>query len=219
MTKVISLIQQKGGVGKTTISVHLATQLKELFPSFQIAIADADPQQSSTTWINLGQGKAGVDAHKIDCTDDIEMLDDCLKEINADVIIIDLPPGITKITENVALLSDLMLIPIGASALDIYASAPSLRLCRETIMSSPNKQFMLVPNRVVLNTAAGRDLRVLLSSHGPVSKATLCHRIAYADSVVAGVGINKYAPTSPAAQEIGLLAEEVANLLNLSGGN
>lgn len=213
--RVISVLQQKGGVGKTTIAVHLATQIKELFPDLKVALADADPQKSATVWLSSGTEDCGVSVHQVASDIEGKLLLDELSSIDADLVIVDLPPAIAAISMRAALYSDLILVPVGASALDIEAARHAVDVCKEAISLDPNKQFLLIPNRVQMNTAAGRELRNVLNKWGPVSEATLCLRVAYADAVMLGVGINSFAPGSPAYQEIGLLAEEVIHLLKL----
>ncbi len=213
--KVISVMQQKGGVGKTTIAVHLATQIKELFPAIKVALADADPQKSATMWLTSGTEDSGVSVHQVASDIEGKRLKDELSTIDADLVVVDLPPAIATISMRAVLYSDLILVPVGASALDMAAARHAVDLCKEAVSLDPDKQFLLIPNRVQMNTAAGRELRTALSSWGPVSKATLCLRVAYADAVMLGVGINSFAPGSPAYQEIGLLAEEVVHMLNL----
>ncbi|MDD2500252.1 MAG: ParA family protein [Geobacter sp.] len=213
--KIITVMQQKGGVGKTTIAVHLATQIKELFPDLKVALADADPQQSATVWLNSGTEDCGVSIHQVASDVEGKRLMDELSSIDADLVVVDLPPAIAAISMRAVLYSDLILVPVGASALDIEAARHAVDLCKEAIALDPAKQFLLIPNRVQMNTAAGRELRTVLGKWGPVSKATLCLRVAYADAVMLGVGINSFAPGSPAYQEIGLLAEEVIHLLKL----
>jgi chromosome partitioning protein len=213
--RVITVLQQKGGVGKTTIAVHLATQIKELFPDLKVALADADPQKSATVWLSSGTEDCGVSVHQVASDIEGKRLMDELSSIDADLVIVDLPPAIAAISMRAALYSDLILVPVGASALDIEAARHAVDVCKEAIALDPTKQFLLIPNRVQMNTAAGRELRTVLGKWGPVSKATLCLRVAYADAVMLGVGINSFAPGSPAYQEIGLLAEEVIHLLKL----
>jgi chromosome partitioning protein len=215
MTKTIAVIQQKGGVGKTTIAVHLATQIKEIFPRLRVALADADPQKSATVWLEKGHGAAGIAIHHVATDVEGKNLKFELAQIDADLIVVDLPPAIAAVSMRAALYSDLMLVPVGASALDIEAAKHAIHLCREAIEFDPSKKFLLIPNRIQMNTAAGRELRAVLEKWGPVSKSTLCLRVAYADSVLHGVGINTFAPGSPAYQEIGLLAEEVVTMLGL----
>lgn len=213
--RVVSVMQQKGGVGKTTIAVHLATQIKDLFPSLKIALADADPQKSATVWLQHSEQDTGVSVYPVAADVEGKNLMDELSGIDADLIVVDLPPAIAAISMRAVLYSDLILVPVGASALDIEAARHAVDLCKEAIAMDSTKQFLLIPNRVQMNTAAGRELRTVLEKWGPVSKATLCLRVAYADAVMHGVGINSFAPASPAYQEIGLLAEEVIHLLKL----
>jgi chromosome partitioning protein len=215
MAKVISLLQQKGGVGKTTISVHLATQVKEIFPHLRVVLADADPQKSATIWLGKANGKSGVSVFPVAIDGEGKNLKFELTQIDADVVIVDLPPAIASVSMRAALYSDLMLVPVGASALDIEAAKTAISVCKEAIELDTKKQFLIVPNRIQLNTAAGRELRAVLQKWGPVSEATLCLRVAYADSVMYGVGVNLFAPGSTAYQEIGILAEEVIKILNL----
>jgi chromosome partitioning protein len=219
MAKVVSLLQQKGGVGKTTISVHLATQIKEIFPELNVALADADPQKSATVWINKGHGRSGITVYPVATDGEGKNLKEELAAIEADLVILDLPPAIACVSLRAALYSDLILVPTGASALDIEATRAAIAVCREAIELDRTKQFLLVPNRVQQNTAAGRELRMVLKGFGPVTEATLCLRVAYADAVMHGVGVNIFAPGSMAYQEIGNLAEEVVRVLRLAGGD
>lgn len=215
MAKVISVLQQKGGVGKTTISVHLAAQIKEYFPHLRVALADADPQRSATIWLGKGNGRAGVSVFSVAVDGEGKNLKHELAQIDADVLIVDLPPAVASVSMRAALYSDLMLVPVGASALDIEAAKTAISVCKEAMDLDPKKQFLIVPNRIQLNTASGRELRSVLQKWGPVSEATLCLRVAYADSVMHGIGINQFAPGSTAYQEIGILAEEVVKILDL----
>lgn len=211
--KVLSVLQQKGGVGKTTIAVHLATQIKELAPHLTIALADADPQRSATTW--LRKGSTGIDVYPVAADVEGAHLKEELSAIDADLIVVDLPPAIASVSMRAMLYSDVILVPVGASALDLEAAKHAIELCNEAIELDPAKKFLLVPNRIQMNTASGRELREVLQAWGPVSKATLCLRVAYADAVMHGTGINKFAPCSPGYQEVGFLAEEVMTLLEL----
>lgn len=213
--KIITVMQQKGGVGKTTIAVHLATQIKELFPNLKVALADADPQKSATVWLGNGAADSGVSVHQVAGDVEGKRLMDELSSIDADLVVVDLPPAIAAISMRAVLYADLILVPVGASALDIEAARHAVDLCKEAISLDQAKKFLLIPNRVQMNTAAGRELRDVLSKWGPVSQATLCLRVAYADAVMHGIGINAFAPGSPAYQEIGQLAEEVVQMLDL----
>lgn len=211
--KVITVLQQKGGVGKTTTSVHLAAALASMHPHLKIVVADADPQKSSSMWINRGNGKAGITVCQVGTDGDGRNLKSELESIEGDVIVIDLPPALEAISLRAAIRADLLLVPTGPSVVDLAATKSAVSICREALELNPNKQFLLIPNRVQNNTSSGRELRGALSAWGRVSKATLCLRVAFAESAAEGLGVTQYLPESPAAQEIGMLAEEVSQML------
>lgn len=217
MAKIIGIVQKKGGAGKTTISVHLATQLKEVYPKLRIFVADADTgQNSATKWLKRGALETGVEVCTVADDGVGKNLKQELDKLQADLIILDLPPFLDSVSLRAALYSNLILVPVGPTPLDIEAAEGAISVCREAMDLDKKKSFLIVPNRVQQSTASGRELRSVLEEWGPVSKATLGHRVAYSDSATVGVGINKYAPGSVAHQEIELLAQEVAEILGLS---
>ena len=213
--KIITVLQQKGGVGKTTTTVHLAAALACQHPHLRVAVADADPQGSATIWIKRGNGGTGVAVHTVAADGDGRNLRAELEAIDADVIIIDLPPALEAISLRAAIRADLLLVPTGPSVVDLSATKGAVSICKEALEYNPTKKYLLVPNRVQHNTAAGRELRGSLAAWGPVSEATLTLRVAFAESAAVGLGVSQYAPESPAAQEIGLLAEEVSRILEI----
>jgi len=213
--KVITLLQQKGGVGKTTTSVHLAAALASMHPHLRIVVADADPQGSASIWINRGNGGAGISVFTVAADGDGRNLKEELEAILADVVVIDLPPALEAVSIRAAIRSDLLLVPTGPSVVDLAATKSAVSICKEALELDPAKRYLLIPNRVQHNTASGRELRQALAFWGPVSEATLTLRIAFAEAAAVGLGVTQYAPESPAAQEIGILAEEVSRILEI----
>ena len=215
MKKIIAIIQQKGGVGKTTIAVHLAHELKNLYPELKIAIADADPQQSASKWIRRGQENEinGVECVMVATDGEGKKLRKELAEIDAQLLLIDLPPAIESVSLRAALYSDLMLVPVGASPLDLEAARGAIDVCEEALGLDPSKKFLLVPSKVRTQTKAGKELREVLSQWGPVSQTTIGLRVTFSDAAISGEGITTYAPNTSAYFEIQSLAEEVYNLL------
>lgn len=218
MKRIISVIQQKGGVGKTTLTVHLAHQLRLQNPNKRVAIADADPQQSASKWVKRGKvaGVCDIDAYTVAADGEGKYLRKELQAIDADLILVDLPPAIESVSLRAALYANLMLVPVGASALDIEAAKAAIDVCEEALGLDQQKQFLIVPSKVRSSTAAGRELRSVLSQWGQVSETTLGLRVAYSDAATTGEGICTYAPSSPAHMEMQNLAIEVTQLL---GGN
>ncbi len=220
MKKIISVIQQKGGVGKTTLAVNLAHQLKEMYPKKTITIADADPQKSAYNWIKRGidRGFNGVSILQVAPDNTGKTLKTELGKIISDFIIVDLPPAIESLSLRAALYSDLMIIPVGASVLDMEAAEEAIRVCEEAIGLDKNKKFILVPMKVQSNTTAGKDLKKVLANWGPVSATSIGLRVAFAEAALQGVGINTYAPNSPAHKELKKLALEAVKLAGVKNG-
>lgn len=212
---VVSVIQQKGGVGKTTLSVHLAQMIADLRPKWQITVADADPQQSALKWVDRGR------SHGFDQVDGVSIAQDGegkklrkeLQNIDADVVVIDLPPAIESISLRAALYADIMLVPVGASLLDIEAAQAAVNVCHEAMDLDPRKRMLLVPSRIRNGTAAARELRPVLEEWGEVSKSTISLRVAYSDAAVSGEGIHTYAPQSDAYREVAYLTREILEMI------
>ena len=215
MAYVISMLTQKGGAGKSTISVHLSACLAVLHPHLSVAVGDADPQASATAWIKRGNGAAGITVHPVAVDGEGKLLKNEIEAIGADIVVLDLPPVLESIALRSALRSDLILIPVLPSIIDLSATKGAVAVAQEAIEFAPNKKFLLIPNRVQNNTAIGRELRSVLEQWGPVSHATICQRIALSESAAHGLGISQFAPESPAAAEIRQLAEEVSEILGI----
>jgi len=212
MSKVISVIQQKGGAGKTTLSVHLAFELAQQFPNLRIVVADADPQQSAIKWIERGT-KNAVTATAVAADGEGRALRSELASIEADIIILDLPPAIGSVSLRAALYGDVMLVPVGPSILDLEAAQEAVAVCKEAVELDEKKHFMLVPSRVRNSTSASREIREALQAWGNVSDASIGLRQAYADAAAVGEGLATFAPKSVARKEISNLLAEVLPLL------
>ena len=217
MSKIVSVIQQKGGVGKTTLTVHLAHELKRMKKKLKVVIADADPQQSSYKWIERGRKNDidGVGIKAVGADGEGKKLKKELNAIDADIILIDLPPAIESLSLRAALYADVILVPIGASALDIEAARGAIDVCEEAMELDDTKSMLLIPSKVRAGTTAGKELRSLLKKWGTVSKATIGLRVHYSDAATAGEGVGTYAKNSQAHKEMKSLAKEVLGLLKI----
>jgi chromosome partitioning protein len=212
MAKIVGVLNQKGGCSKTTTAVHVSTAIAKLF-DMRVALADADPQASALTWLSRAE-KPLVTTHQVG-SEDGKWLKQELANIDTDLIILDLPPSLEAVSLRAALLSDLILLPAGPSPVDISATKAAVSICKEAIDLVPTKKYLLVPSRVQMNTALGRELRDVLATWGPVARATICLRVGYSAAAAFGMGILEYAPDTPGAAETQMLAEEVLEILGI----
>lgn len=136
MTKKIAVLNTKGGVGKTTLAIHLARALAMHGDS--VLLLDADPQNSPRYWDKVAK-KNGFD-HGIDVRDAGEgWIPKLVNEANDyDWIIIDGPGSMTDSTLHAVMKAHLVLIPVQPSMLDLWATKSLVDLIKENQNTSPN---------------------------------------------------------------------------------
>lgn len=208
--KVISVLNQKGGVGKTTLSINLAAALKAADHS--VLLVDADPQGSSMDWAAAREaeplfsvvGYAKPTIHKT------------VADIGAgkDFVIIDGTPRVTDLARSCIMASDLVLIPVQPSPYDIWASQEIVDLIKEAAAYKPELQAAFIINRKIPNTAIGRDVEGALAEFElPVIETTIDQRVIFAESAAGGISVMEQDAKSQAAKEITTLAQNVLNML------
>lgn len=123
---IISFINQKGGVGKSTCSAHLARWLS--IHGNSVSFVDCDPQQSSSEWLASAGGFSSV--HRLVTAD--EIMDRLLGYgSESDYCIVDSAGGLTETIRSILLRTDLAIIPVGASGLDVRSTLDTIRLCEQ----------------------------------------------------------------------------------------
>jgi chromosome partitioning protein len=211
---VLAVAGRKGGIGKSTIAGNLAAELMEL--GWSVIALDADPQHSLAAWAAQGDGflSRTVDKVKDGDADALRAKVRSLDKI-ADLIVIDTPPGLPETTFRAALLADLMLLPCGASPLDLFALKDSLSLALRARSERRSKKprIRFVPSRVPGNTNLGRGLSESLERMGKKVLPPIGQRIAVAEAVASGLTMMEYAPGSPARAEFSELASAVDKIL------
>jgi chromosome partitioning protein len=202
---IISFVNQKGGVGKTTTAINLAISLKK--KNYNLVFIDADPQGSAVQWHAIEGNKSFEILHHpspIHATD-IRQL-----SMNYDYVIIDAPPAIGDISKAILAVTDLAIIPLSPSALDVWSCWGTLKMVDEIRPLNSDIEVKLLINRKIPGTKIGRDSREAMKQFQmDVFNTELCQRVAFIDAMTSGVSVMQYAPHSKAAREIERLCEEI----------
>ena len=203
---IIGLLNQKGGVGKTTLSVNLAASLTRT--GARLLLIDADPQGSALDWAAAREGESlfsviGFPRATIH------------KEIGKigqgyDHVIIDGPPRVTDLARSAIMASDVVLIPVQPSPYDIWSVDEIVKLTEEARVYRNNLKVTFVINRKIANTIIGRDVREALATYTvPTLAAAVTQRVIFAEAVAQGRAVYELDPDGPASAEIEAVITEL----------
>jgi chromosome partitioning protein len=210
---VISILNPKGGCGKSTLTTNLAHALQQEGRS--VLIVDTDPQGTMRDWQAMQDEHCtmppviGVDPKKL--TTDLERL-----SMAYDLVIID---GTAKMMQGLGLAvkaSTLILIPIQPSAADMWAVAGLVELIRtrqQIFGGLPRAAFVI--SRQIAGTRMAADIADALNAYGlPVLKSRTTQRIAYTEALSRGSSVFELDPVGKAAREIQNLTHEILAFLD-----
>lgn len=207
MAKVITVAQQKGGAGKTTVAAHLAVALSQ--KGNRVAVVDIDPQGSLSYWHNireqaLGEGYTGLSFTSVSgwrVASEISRL-----KKNVDYIVIDSPPHTETEARTAIRGADLVVIPVQPSPTDLWATKATLDLAKAE----------RVPVRVLMNRVpVNSRLAITIAAELPeLSENSFGNRVLFASSLMEGRCATELDPSSVAAKEVKNFVAEIISLLN-----
>jgi chromosome partitioning protein len=216
-TKIITIANQKGGCGKTTVTMQLSGSLSR--DKLKILVVDADPQGTATRWAAnaddatpfmahiAGLSAAGIKVHK-----------EIKKYVGYyDFILIDCPPSVDSVTPHSALMiSDLVLIPMIPSPADLWAAVGIQELIEQVQAINEGLKARIIPNMCQPNLSLTQDVFEVLNNFGiEILNTNICLRTAYRQSAVLGKTVYDIKGADKAISEIENLKLEVLKILTI----
>jgi chromosome partitioning protein len=205
--KIVTIAQQKGGSGKTTVAAHLAVAWARRRGK-TVAILDVDPQGSLGEWLEARERRLGEDATGLGFRTASGW--GSRREASAlardyDYVLIDTPPKAEQDARVAMDVCDLIVVPVQPTPVDLWATRATLK-----VAAGEDTPAILVVNRMPSRARLTGEMIEALGEFGPATAAArLGNRVSYAASIGRGSTVIEDAPRSRAAEEIDALAEEL----------
>lgn len=209
MAQIITIAQQKGGAGKSTIAAHIAVALAQ--KGAKVLIVDIDPQASLKTWYHIRESKFGKGYTGV------QLLESSGWRVSStvsqykdkmDFIVIDSPPHTEVEAKNAIRMANLVIIPMQPSPTDVWATQATVEFAK-----SEHKNYRILLNRFNPNS---RNAKEIVGKVGNLMKGHLGNRVAFASCFLQGRCVTESDPSSQAAEEVRIVTDEVEEMLSFS---
>lgn len=183
--KIVAILNQKGGVGKTTLATNIASKLH--LDGFRVLLIDSDPQGSARNWHAAGSSPlavVGIDRPTLD--KDIHKISN-----NFDWAIIDGAPQLTNMAIAAIKCAHLVIIPVNPSPYDVWASQDLVNLIKErqALTDGAPKAYFCISKKI-RGTSLGEEVYVALKGYElPIMESFTCQRQVYAQTVDKGKSV------------------------------
>jgi len=214
--RIIGIVQVKGGVGRSTLATNLAAALAR---HGRTALIDADvPQGTSASWGKLREDAGRLGQLTVAGVADYRALVSRARELVAvnDFVIIDGPPRLAEVTRAIMVMSRLCLIPLGASAAEIWATADLVKTIKEASARRLDINARIVWNRFREHTRSARELGDAAEKQLGLTAlhSKLGYRVAYSEALARGLSVAEW-PDRQAQEEFAALVAEIKQQLGV----
>lgn len=204
---------QKGGVGKSTLSMSVACELLQQGRS--VLLVDGDHEQGTVrVYAEIAAEQERPAPTVVAMGANMYRPEQLPTLANAyDVAVVDCPPRNADVQRAAVMVADVVVLPVGPNPAEVWALANTVDLVKQAQTVRPGLRACIVINRKDARTVLGRNVREALdAAELPVLNAEVSHRIAFAEAPAAGQGITSYAPKDPASKEVRALVRELLQL-------
>ena len=211
LSKVITIAQQKGGTGKTTLAVHLALAFIK-YHNHKVAIIDTDPQGSLGKWFVIRSEKNGLDKNLTFKTASLwgAQYESKMLKQDHDILIIDTPPKIESDARPAIEAADLVLIPVAPSHVDFWATEAIIEIAKKA-----KRKVLIQINRANHRSKLISKTHEYIKSINVKSTDTLIgHRQIFVASMGEGKTVVEKQRKSKAVEEIKSISNQILLELN-----
>lgn len=204
--KIIAIINEKGGTGKSTIATNLACALHR--QGKRVVLIDADPQGTATDW--RAASPEGADLPAVVAVDRSQELEATLRGLEAEFVVIDTPARASQIAAAVVRVANVALIVIQPSGPDVWAAAATVKLILSRLHAGGEIDAAFLVNRAAANTRLSKLIREGEWNEYGIDQmtATVGNRVSFAIALTEGVSVFDLADTA-AQTEINNVIQEL----------
>jgi chromosome partitioning protein len=174
--QIVGVANSKGGTGKSTIAIHLACCALET--GVNVSLVDTDAQGSVKDWANVRPDS--METPNVVCNNDPYSIHVTIERLEDELVVVDSPAGLSEITGEVLGLSDLVLVPIMPSVLDLWGVGEFERVLEE--QAQEGLEVVLVTSKYDHASTLSEELAEYLSEEYPEYSHLeygICDRVAY----------------------------------------
>jgi chromosome partitioning protein len=211
VTRRIAVTQRKGGVGKTTIAVSIAAEIRQR--GGDVVLVDADPLRSACQWASLDGLHFPVQEITFSPRKPVAEWATAVRSIHNHFVVVDTPPSDDSLAASIAL-ADVAVIPVLPSGLDLEATNRTLEIVGAVRSRRADYvHVVLVPNRVDRRTLEGRQLVEEMEEYGEIVAPPIGNRTAFVRAFSMGNSVGEFDPSGQSIREIRELCDVVERCL------